>query len=165
MNTSALATQTERPERGLGDPYLKFYVEEQTPAVIAMKHIQEVLTLPPQRLTAMPNMPACVLGLMSRRSRVLWTVDLSHLLGLSMGNPNIRTFNIMILRVGPTPLGIVIHRVEGIMWVKPETVQSPIGQVTSGLVPYLRGCILQPKEVLLVLDAEAIVQSPILHNH
>jgi Chemotaxis signal transduction protein len=40
----------------------------------------------------------------------------------------------------------------------PELIQSPINQVSSGLIPYLRGCVLQEKEILLVLDAEAIIR-------
>ncbi|MBE9182934.1 purine-binding chemotaxis protein CheW [Oculatella sp. LEGE 06141] len=165
MNTSALAPLSNRSQRGVGDAYLKFYVDEKTPAVVAMKHVQEVLTLPPQRLTAMPNMPTCVLGLMSRRSRVMWAISLATMLEMASANPNIKAYNLMILRIGPTPLGVVVQRVEGIQWVDPNSVESPYEAVTPGLLPYLKGCILQPKEVLLVLDAEAIVQSPILHNH
>ncbi|MEO1558895.1 MAG: chemotaxis protein CheW, partial [Cyanobacteria bacterium J06632_19] len=45
-----------------------------------------------------------------------------------------------------------------------DEIGSPIGQVASSLVPYLRGCIVQEKEILLVLDAHAIVHSSNLRS-
>lgn len=134
-----------------------------------MRHVQEAMILPSRRLTPMPNMPAPMMGLMNRRSRVIWVIDLAQLLGISMLDASsTQHYTLILIQVGSVPLGLAVHQVEGAMRLEPSAIQSPIGQVTTALVPYLRGCVLQQqaqqKEIILVLDGEAITQSPILRN-
>ena len=166
MNTSALALipNQAQDKKNLGDTYLKFKFGQQTPAVLSMSRAQEVVILPPERLTPMPNMPAYVMGLLNRRSRVLWVVDLARMLGLMPIETNVVHYSVVIIRDDSTSLGLIVQTVEGVVRLTPESIQSPLGQVSSGLVPYLSGCILQEKEILLALDAEAIIRSPLLQN-
>jgi positive phototaxis protein PixI len=168
MNLSAL-TLPARPSRSTGEAYLKFQLSRQTPAVFSMRHVQEALILPTRRLTPMPNMPAPILGLTNRRSRISWVVDLPQLLGLSALDANTQQHTLILVQVGAISISFAVQQVEGITRLQPEDIQSPRGQVTSALVPYLRGCILQQQEhkqeVLLVLDPEAIAQSALLQGN
>ncbi|NJN85968.1 MAG: purine-binding chemotaxis protein CheW [Leptolyngbyaceae cyanobacterium SL_7_1] len=167
MNTAALTKPKTNEE-----PYLKFQLNSQIAALFAMRHVQEVLILPARRLTPMPNMPPCMLGLANRRSRVVWVIDLAQLLGLATVNTHLQPYNLqyklMMMQVGTAPFALAVQHVKGITWVQPDDLQSPIGRVPASFVPYLRGCVLQRQqqhqEVVLVLDAEAIVQSPIFHQ-
>lgn len=164
---SALTTQKTSEE-----PYLKFHLNPHISAVFAMRHVQEVLVLPARRLTPMPNMPACMLGLANRRSRVVWVIDLAQLLGLPTLHTHLQPYNLqykmMMMQVGTVPFALAVQQVKGITWVQPDDLQSPIGRVPASFVPYLRGCVLQRQqqhqEIVLVLDAEAIIQSPIFHQ-
>lgn len=144
------------------EPYLKFRLDSQTWAVLAMQYAQEVLVSPAQRITPMPNMPPAVLGLLNWRSRVLWVVDLAHMLQLQPLEANVQKYNLAIVRVGELPLALAVQQVEGVTRLAPDTIQSPVGTVTAGLIPFLQGCILQQQDILLALDAEAIVRSPAL---
>ncbi|MDJ0704114.1 MAG: chemotaxis protein CheW [Leptolyngbyaceae cyanobacterium MO_188.B28] len=165
MNTSALTVKRDRTQPSIGETYLKIQLGVKTSAVISTKHVQEALVLPADQLTPMPNMPPCMLGLINRRSRVLWVVDLAQILGLSNPETSSQQNSLVLLQVGSISLALLVKQIEGIAGFAAETIQSPPGYVTSALVPYLRGCILQQQEILLVLDAEAIIQSPILRNH
>jgi twitching motility protein PilI len=100
-----------------------------------------------------------MLGLMNRRSHVLWAVDLIQLLGLSISNTSVQQYNLVIVQANSIPLGLAIQRVQGITWLETDAIQAPPGQVSLGIVPYLSGCVLQQQNVLLILDAAAIVQS------
>lgn len=166
MNSSALArlTKPNTSKKNQGDAYLKFQFGEQTSAVLSMSQAQEVFILPVGRLTAMPNMPPYVMGLLNRRSKVLWVVDLAAMLGLPEMLTNVQHYNSVIINSGSLSLLLIVQAVEGVVRLTPECIQPPLGQVYSGLVPYLRGCVLLEKEILLVLDAEAIIRSPLLHN-
>jgi positive phototaxis protein PixI len=166
MNTSALALRTNQNtnKKNLGDTYLKFQFGQQTPAVLSMGRAQEVVVLPVGRLTPMPNMPPYVMGLLNRRSKVLWVIDLARMLGLPGIESNVPHYNLVIINNGSVSLGLIVQAIEGVVRLTPESIQSPVGQVSSGLLPYLRGCVLQEQEILLVLDAEAIMRSPLLHN-
>jgi twitching motility protein PilI len=112
----------------------------------------------------MPNMPPYVMGLLNRRSRVLWVIDLALMLGLPAVETNVQQYNLVIIGNGSSQFGVIVQAVEGVVRLTQTSIRSPLGQVSSSLVPYLRGCVLQEQEILLVLDAEAIMRSPLLHN-
>lgn len=164
MNTPILASHLDKVDPKLGTPYLRLQLEQQTPAVLSMEHTQEVIIVPGERITPIPNMPRCVLGLVNRHNKVLWVIDLAQILNLEPLDTKAHHYQMVIIRVGQAPLGLVVQEVKGVTRFTSDCIQSQIGFVTTSLAPYIHGCILQHKEVLLVLNAEAIVRSPILHS-
>lgn len=149
----------------LGDPYLKIQLDSHTSAVLLMQQVQELFILPTHQLSPMPNMPAWIMGLMSRRSRILWVVDLSLLLGLQPFNLHTHENNVVILQAGAMTCGTFVHQVEGITWLTRDRIQSLPSHISSSLVPYLQGCILNDQEILLVLDVEAVMRTAIAHPY
>lgn len=164
MDSLALSPQVPQP-KATGDAYLRLQLDDETPALFPMQYAQEVLIVPGQRLTAMPGMPVGVLGLMNRRSRVFWLVDLAQILGLPPLAPNLQQYNVALMRVGQAAMGLAVQEVKGVARFPRELIQSLQGPTPSSLAMYLQGMILQPTEVLLVLEAEAIARSPLLHSN
>ena len=160
MDTQILKPQ---PNQVIGDIYVKFQVETHTPAILSMEFVQEVLIVPVTRITPMPNMPECVLGLLNRRNRVLWAIDLAQVLNLQPVDANAQQYHIIIIRVDQFSLALVVQEVKGVTRFTSDCIQSP-GVVASNIIPYLDGCILQ-QETLLVMNAKAIVNSPLLHKY
>jgi positive phototaxis protein PixI len=148
-------------QKAVGDPFLKVQLTVQQSAVLPMAQAQEAIAIPSSRVTPMPNMPACVLGLLNHKSRVIWVVNLPQMLGLESQSLNVQRYNIAIIRSGKTPLGLVVPEIRGVIRFDPDAVQSIEGEVLPEQVPYLRGCLPQEQEMLWVLDADAIVQAPI----
>ncbi|NJP11321.1 MAG: purine-binding chemotaxis protein CheW [Leptolyngbyaceae cyanobacterium RU_5_1] len=165
MNVSALTLRSKRSQRVVGDAHLRFQLTGDVYAVLAMQQVQEVLVLPAHRLTSMPNMPACVLGLMNRRSHVFWVVDLAQLLGIPGPSTNRQQYNIIIIRVGQVSLAVTVHQVDGMSWLSSNEIQPPPSHLTSDMATYLRGYVVQNQQVFLVISAESIVQSAVLHHH
>ncbi|BAZ38930.1 hypothetical protein NIES4101_48750 [Calothrix sp. NIES-4101] len=163
MDNSQIALATTQNLSHLSDGYLKFQINRQTTAVLSMRYTQEAIVVPVESITSMPSMPACILGLMNWRSRIVWTVDLPRMLNLESLETRLRQYSIIIVRVESLLLGLVVGEILGTTKFMPDEVRSPIGQVASSLVPYLRGCVVQQKETLLVLDAQAIINSSVLH--
>ena len=147
----------------LGQPYLQLQLEPQTYGVVPMNNAQEVLTLPARRITPMPNMPDCILGLLNQRSRVFWTIDLPQLLGMQPIERNLQQYHLTIMRFGNVPLGTIVQQIKGVIRLTPDEIKPVEGHVTNELLPYLQGCCQQANNTLLVLNAEAIINSPILH--
>lgn len=185
MNISALTMGLEGSEEILGETYpteayLSFQLDEKTTAVFSMEQVQEVIVVPENQITLMPNMPDCVLGLMTRRSRVMWAVDLAQILLSQPLAINFRQYKVIIIRVTPAPrpqsmlltsfqsqalLGLIVQEVIGGIRFSPDLIQSPQGGFSSSLTPYLQGCLVQNDSMLLVLDAEAIAYSSILQSN
>ncbi|MDZ8189611.1 MAG: chemotaxis protein CheW [Nostoc sp. ChiSLP02] len=164
MTTTKITLSSKSVENNLTDGYLKFQLNQQTAAVLSMKHTQEAIFLPVESVTSMPNMPPCILGLMNWRSRIIWVVDLPRMLNLESLDYRVRQYNAIVVRVESLLLALVVQEIRGTTKFVAEDIHSPIGQVASSLVPYLCGCVVQQKEILLVLDAQAIVQSSILRS-
>lgn len=164
MNSSALAPHSSRLQKTTGEPHLTVQLGAQSVAALLMHHVQEVMVLPIRRLTPMPNKPACLLGLTNRRSRVLWVIDLAQMLGLGVLQANVQQHSVVVVQVGNIPLGLAVHHVEEISWIPTDAIQVTPGQVSQGLLPYLRGCWVQPQNVVLILDAPAIAHSQLLHG-
>jgi positive phototaxis protein PixI len=156
-------------QRNIGDPYLKLKLTQEIIAALPMSHAEGVVVTSYSSLTVMPNMPNCVLGLFNRRSRVFWVVDLPQLLDLGAIAPDQQQLAIVIIRVDNIPLGLAVQEVQEVIRLNLEEIQSPVGTVGPGLVPYLKGCVLQEQpnraEVLMILDSQAIVNSPVFTNN
>ncbi len=165
MNSSELTLTLQSNGSNLGDNYLKFQLHKQAAAVLSVKYIQEAVIVPVETVTSMPNMPACILGLMNWRSRIIWIIDLPRMFNLEPWDYQFRQYNIIIVQVESETLGLVVQEIKGTAKFSPEEICSPIGQVASSLVPYLGGCIVQQQEIFLVLDAQAIVKSPLLYSN
>lgn len=163
MNTSKSSTGLLADK--IYKPYLQLQLGRNIPAILPMENTQEVFIVSSKRITPMPNMPECVIGVLNQRSRIFWVVNFPQMLGLPPVDINLQQYSLAIIRANEIPLGLVVPSIKGVVRLVIEEIQSPIGNVAPGLVPYLQGCLLQNKSILLVLDPEAIVNSPILHSH
>jgi positive phototaxis protein PixI len=143
----------------VGDPYLKVQITPQQAAVLPMGQAQEAIAIPTGRVTPMPNMPPCVLGVFNHKSRVFWVIDLPYFLGLARQNLNVQQYKIAIIKSGKTPLGLVVPEIHGVVRFATEAIQPPIGEILPGLTSYLHGCLMQGAETLWILDPEAIINS------
>lgn len=152
-------------ETSAGDSFLKFNVDLNTSAILAMEQVQEVLIIPARRITPMPNMTESVLGLLNRRNRVLWVIDLAQLLGLHPLGTNTQQYNVIIIQAKQINLGLLVQEVKGVTHFAPQLIQAPTELLASTLIPYLSGCIFQSEEILMLLNAEAIVLSPTLYRN
>jgi positive phototaxis protein PixI len=164
MNNSQVIFAEKTSQNNLKDGYLKFQLNQQTSAILAMNHTQEAVILPIENITPMPNMPGCILGLMNWRSRIIWAIDLPRMLNLEAIDTRRQQYNVIVIKVESLLLGLVVQEIKGTTKIMLDDIHSPIGQVASSLVPYLRGCVVEQEEILLVLDAQAIVQSSILRS-
>jgi twitching motility protein PilI len=151
-------------ESNLGDAYLKFQLNQHTSAVLSIKHTQEVIVLPKESVTSIPNMPAAVLGLVNWRSRIIWVVDLAKMLNLDSLNHRGQQYNTIIIRSELGLLSLVVSEIKGTSRFLADAIQSPKSQVPHSLLAYLRGCVYQDNDILLVLDTQAIMESAIIMN-
>lgn len=164
MNHTNITLSSKNISNNSGDGYLRFQLNQRTAAVLSMQHTQEAVIVPVESVTSMPNVPACILGLINWRSRIIWVIDLPRMLNLESLDYRQRQYNVIVIRVESLLIGLVVQEIKGTAKFLPDEIRSPVGQVASSLVPYLRGCVVQQQEILLVLDAQAIVHSSILRS-
>jgi positive phototaxis protein PixI len=164
MSISTPSPTKRSARKTTGDMFLRLKIDDQTCAVIPMLQIQEAIVLPAGKVSVIPNLPSPVLGLFNRRSSLLWLVDLPEILGLEPIDRHAHSYDVALLKVGPTPLAIAVRSIQGVTRFTQEEIESPIGSFNPAFTPYLRGWILQEKELVLVLEPEAIINAKVLKN-
>ncbi|WP_310427499.1 chemotaxis protein CheW [Chamaesiphon sp. VAR_48_metabat_135_sub] len=161
---SVTASPTKRSNKTTDEMFLRFQLDSQTSAVVPMLQTQEAIVLPAGRVSVIPNLPSPVLGLFNRRSSLLWLVDLPEILGLEPIDRHAHSYDIALLKVGQTPLAVAVKSIQGVIRFAREQIESPIGSFNPAFTPYLSGWILQEKELILVLDPQAIINTKVLNN-
>lgn len=145
--------------------YLRIQIDRDIAAAIPMEYAREVLVIPNKRLTPIPNMSPCVLGLLNQRSKVFWVVDLPQILELTQQKKYSQQYHIAIVRVNDIPLGLAVDRVKGSIRLDPNGIRSPLETIPLHLIPYVQGCFALKTEVLLILNLQAIINSPLLQDN
>jgi positive phototaxis protein PixI len=163
MNETNNLLNNQITSKSREDSYLEFKLNQETGALLSINHIQEAISVTITSVTAIPNMPNCILGLMNWGSHIIWVVDLPKMFNLERFDHRLRQYNIIVIQIEAMILGLVVQEIQGTTKFTTDDIRSPLGQVASSLVPYLCGCIVQQDEILLVLDAKNILESNILH--
>lgn len=151
----------------LGTGYLRVSVFDSVSVLLPLTQVQEVIALPSHRLSALPNLPAPVLGLMNRRSQVLWLVDLVYLLGMGRLELEALTHHVVVLKVGNVSFGVAVKAIEGMVSIAQDAFVPVPPQVPPSALPYLKSCARVASSetsaaLLMVLNPDALLQSPIL---
>lgn len=152
------------PPRKLGEPFLRCALAPQCAALIPMRSVQEVMLLPVSRLTAMPNMPSCLLGLMNRSNRVFWLLDVGQILGTTRLDGSSTHYDVVIIQHKGTWLGLAVHQVNNMVWLDPRQIQAIPSYMTPPFVHLLEGCWIQDHQAAWVLAIAQILEAPVLRN-
>jgi positive phototaxis protein PixI len=156
----------------VGEQFLRMVLVPDTPVLLPLEQLIEVLSIPVAQIMPIPHMPPWVMGAYNWRGEILWMVDLGHLCGLTPWYEQVAnhsTHSAVILRVQSDKgsstkaksqlLGLVVNRVEEVEWCDPAVIQQlPPFMVKFGLAPFLRGYWWKTNDnMLAVLDGEAII--------
>ena len=115
---------------------------------VTVNDVREVLKL--RDLTAIPNTPEYILGVMSLRGTMLTVVDLGRRLGLSPGVRDDRA-RIVVVSTDEEDVGLMVDRVTGVLKIMPEGIKPPPENVEQG-AEYLRGIVRKDDRLVILLD-------------
>ncbi|MBE9136393.1 chemotaxis protein CheW [Nodosilinea sp. LEGE 07088] len=155
-----------------GDRYLKLDISPDLSALIALADVQESVQLPTHMVTPIPNLPACILGVVNSRNQVLCVVDLAQVLQIPARTVHRQHYSIVVVHLDSTTgatedanlLALTLHGIQGIIRLQPEEIESPMSEFAAELTPFLRGCVVRDGQSIPVLDVNAIATAPILNS-
>jgi positive phototaxis protein PixI len=140
------------------DRYLEIQVNNDTTLALPMANVQEVLTIEATNIVPIPNMPACISGILNRHSRVFWAIDLATLLECQPVDMVTHNFNVVIVIAGSESIAIIVHKVIGM--VSSDRLESNVSHLPAHLQPHLQGLAVKDNRELAIIKPEAILQSP-----
>jgi chemotaxis signal transduction protein len=143
---------------------LKFAIDIQSIGLLESEFVQEVITIRSSHIIPVPNKPSCILGILSRRRRVYWGVDLAMLLGMQPLNPNISLYEVILISMQQLSLALVVPQIMGVVNIPHEHISNDITLMPATLKSYLKGYARERENIAYLLKAESILRSNILHS-
>ena len=151
--------------------FLSFNIGVKDTAVISLEHITEVMQVSLAEICGVPQMPSSVLGIYNWRGEMLWLVDVEEMLGYS---PLLYSANMLskmmaiVVQIDGKSLGLLVRQLMDIESLDSQQIKPTSGELFSPEISsFLKGYFINPAEELIItLDAAAIVQSPMwaIHN-
>ena len=156
-----------------GNYYLRFQLTNEISGSIDLKYVEESLTIPGDRITAVPNLPEYVIGLMSSRNQVFLAMDLAHLAGLQPETINLRQYQTIVVKLarslapigdagsnvkidsiqnessladGTNVFGLTVKQIEGIARVSSDRLIPATQNIPETLKPFISKIIVPEAE-------------------
>ncbi|GAB4532170.1 MAG: hypothetical protein Tsb0014_16330 [Pleurocapsa sp.] len=160
--------------------FLRFYLESETKVILPLEQITEIQKIGISQIVPIPQMPPWVMGIYNWRGNILWMLDLGDLIGLKswyQQGINTSNYTVIVLSLDREKksvksntivnLGLIITRVEDIIWCNTDSIQSPpASAVTTAIAPFLKGYWLEQNgDMVLALDGDAIIKSMPRNHH
>jgi positive phototaxis protein PixI len=157
MNAASPLSPPPSTPQGLENTYIKLQLAPTQVAVFPIAAARETLVISKQQVTAMPNMPPYVLGLVYWRNHVLWMVDLPQLLGLPPLHASLRDYSAIVVYSEQRLLVLAVFSVEGVVRLTSDAIERSVSNTIDAMMPYIQGYVLQGTEQFLMLDTQAVI--------
>ncbi|MBV6626828.1 MAG: purine-binding chemotaxis protein CheW [Rivularia sp. (in: Bacteria)] len=153
------------------EKFLSFNLGVKDTAIISLNNVTEILPVSLNEVCCVPQMPSCVFGIYNWRGEMLWLIDLEEMLGYlpySYGSSFVSKMMAIILEKEGKSLGLLVRQIMDIEEFNLKQMKPPSPELVSQeVVPFLEGYFINSSEEMIVsLDASAILQSPLwsIHN-
>ena len=121
---------------------------------VEVERVQEVIRC--ERLTRVPRADSCIAGLMNLRGQIVTAIDLNQRLQLPDCRPSTTKMNVVI-RTEDGPVSLLVDQIQDVIEVDAEAFE-PLPETLRGTArSLLRGAYKLDRELLLVLDADAVL--------
>ena len=120
---------------------------------IEILRVQEIKNF--SRVTPIPNMPACIKGVMNLRGTVVPIVDLRNKFNMPSAEYDQFTV-IIVVNVSGRVMGLVVDAVSDVLDISPDAIEGPpnLGQVDTS---FIMGLAKSEEQIVTLLDIEQLL--------
>ena len=136
------------------DKYLTFTVGKEDYG-IEISHVTEIIGI--QKITDVPDMPACVKGVINLRGKVIPVMDVRLRFGMPEREYDDRTC-IVVVNVNGSAVGLVVDTVREVAGIPADQIELPPEVAESGTQRYIKGLGKTGEDVKILLDVESLVR-------
>lgn len=120
--------------------------------------IKEIVPMP--RVTAIPNAPPAIMGIINLRGNVITVFSLMAVLGLD-ASPDSES-KVIVVMIEDQAVGLVVNEVTETLKVSGSDVEKLSDMLKHGSTSYSRGVITLDTRLVLLLDTAEILEA---HEH
>lgn len=144
------------PERELEDGqegmYLTFHLGREEYG-LEIRHVREIIGI--QEITAVPDMPGCVRGVINLRGRVIPLVDMRLRFGMGALEYGDRTC-IIVVEMPEQTTGLIVDRVREVVYIPAEQVE-PAPALVGGHRRFVRGIGKSGPDIRILVALESLL--------
>jgi purine-binding chemotaxis protein CheW len=129
-----------------------------TQYALRSRDIQQLEML--NKVTPVPNAPEFVDGVVSVRGHVIPAVNLRARFGFPRKDSDLRT-RLLVVRTGDREIGMIVDTAREFISITPEMIQPPPDGIGGTSGKYLEGIAHVGDRLVLILDAQQIIDAPI----
>ena len=161
MSTSQDKTASSRTAAELAGKYLTFTLDREEYGLPVLK-VREIIKMMP--ITAMPQVPQCVKGIINLRGKVIPVVDLRLKLGFAGVDYTDRTAIIVVevaLHESRVMMGIVVDEVSEVVNIMADEIEEVPAFGDRVCTDYMRAIAKLKGTVKILLDLDRILGSDV----
>jgi len=151
----AQRTEADREAGPAGGKFLTFQLanEEFGVEILKVREINKIMSI-----TAVPQMPAHMKGVINLRGKVIPVIDLRLKFGLPEAEHTEQTC-IIVVNVG-REIGIIVDTVSEVLDIKGENIEPPPAMGGAVNTSFILGMGKVGEDVKILLDIEQVMSSP-----
>src|SRR6266545_7011909 len=135
-----------------------FRIGEETFGVpIALVH--EIVRVP--EITAVPEAPDCVEGVINLRGKIISVVDLRKRFGEKVICPSKKN-RILVAEVGDKRVGLIVDSASEVLKIAPDQVETPPNVFEDGELNYVTGVGKLKGRLIILIDLNKVLQRGVL---
>jgi len=137
-----------------------FRIGEETFGVpIALVH--EIVRVP--EITAVPEAPDCVEGVINLRGKIISVVDLRKRFGEKVIGPSKKN-RILVAEVGDKRVGLIVDSASEVLKIAPDQVETPPNVFEDGELNYVTGVGKLKGRLIILIDLNKVLQRGVLRR-
>lgn len=148
-----LALEDEDDEDTQKDKHLTFTVGREDYG-IEIYHVTEIIGI--QKITCVPDMPACIKGVINLRGKVIPVMDVRARFGMPDRKYDDRTC-IVVVTVNGSAVGLVVDTVKEVADIPENQIELPFEMTDASSQRYIKGLGKVGSDVKILLDVENLI--------
>lgn len=118
--------------------------------------VQEIILM--GEITAIPEVPEYIRGLINLRGKVIPIIDLRRRFGLGVGETTEHT-RIVVVNAAGTTFGVVVDAVNEVLRIEARQIEPPPMGIVGLEQAYIKGLVKMGDKIMILLNMESILTS------
>ena len=117
--------------------------------------VREIIRVPD--ITAVPNAPAYIEGVINLRGRIIPVVDLRKRFGEKSFEPNKKN-RVVVVELETRAIGLIVNSASEVLRISPSEIEEPNNVFHEGELDYITGVGKLKGRLVMLLDLNRILQ-------
>jgi len=123
--------------------------------------VREIVRIP--QITAVPNAPHYIEGVINLRGKIIPVVDLRKRFGAGAVESSNRN-RIVVVALGDRSIGLIVSSASEVLRIPPSEIEDPHNVFREGDLDYITGVGKLPGRLVILLDLQRILRPEEIHN-